>query len=58
MFVASVAAAEEYKDPGTPEGVDAMVAIDPLGPNNLVAACGKFVNNNGYKANFKWKFII
>lgn len=58
MFVASAAAAEDYKDLGTREGVDVMVAIDPLGPNNQIVAYVKFVNNNGYKVNIKWTHII
>lgn len=58
FFVVSAAAVEDYKDPGTDEGVNAMVAIDPLGPNNLVAAFVKFVNHNGYKVNIKWTPLI
>jgi hypothetical protein len=59
MFVASAAAAEDYKEPsGTREGVDVMVTINPLGPNNQIAAYVKFVNNNAYKVNIKWTPII
>ncbi len=58
MLIASTAAAQSFKDLGSHDGVDVMAAIDPLGPNNLVAASVKFVNSNTYKVNVKWTPLL
>jgi hypothetical protein len=42
----------------TQGGVEVIVTYDPLGPNNLVVAFVKFVNNNAYKVHVNWKPII
>ena len=58
MFVVSAAVAADRNGPGAREGVDVVVTIDPLGPNNQIAAYVKFVNNNEYKVNIKWTPVI
>ncbi len=54
LLVISVARAE---DPGQTEvngGVEVRVQYDPLGPNNLIVAFVRFVNNNSYKVHVAW----
>jgi hypothetical protein len=58
IFLSSPAPAQEYQNLSTKGGVEVMVALDPLGPNNQIAAYIKFVNQNGYKVNITWKPVI
>jgi hypothetical protein len=54
LFAVSGAAAQDYQHITTQEGVEVMAKYDPLGPNNLVVAYVKFLNNNRYTVNVNW----
>jgi hypothetical protein len=54
LLAASAVLAQDYQHVTTQEGVEVMVKYDPLGPNNLVVAYVKFVNNNKYTVNVDW----
>jgi hypothetical protein len=58
IFAASAAGAQDYRTILTQGGVEVMVALDPLGPNNQIEAYVKFVNLNGYKVNITWTPFI
>jgi hypothetical protein len=58
MILASNVAAQNYETIGGEDGVDVLAAIDPHGPNNLVAAYVRFINNNSYEVNIKWTPVM
>ncbi len=58
ICAASGAAAQGYQNILTQGGVQVMVALDPLGPNNQIAAYIKFVNQNSHKVNIAWTPVI
>ncbi len=58
IHAASGAEAQAYRDLSSKGGVQVMVAIDPLGPNNQIAANIRFVNQNSYRVNVIWTPVI
>ena len=58
LLVISAAIAEDLGQPDAKEGVKVTVKYDPLGPNNLIVAFVKFINNNGYRVHVDWNPII
>lgn len=50
--------AADYQHVATHEGVEVMVQYDPMGPNNLIVANVKFVNENKYGVAVSWMPII
>jgi len=58
LLLITSATASDNQNAATQEGVKVIVTYDPLGPNNLIVAFVKFVNNNAYKVRVNWKPII
>lgn len=58
LLVISAAMASDNQNLATQGGVEVIVKYDPSGPNNLIVAFVKFVNNNAYKVHVNWKPII